>query len=159
MAQTVSLYRPDVDTVQLPFEHPDPDQDVEVIAAGFHRSRPTLNISLPKESPFSNLTPTSMLPTNYASIFQAQVEPQEKARRLKLALQRDNYQLVAYFLMLASMGSLAFFQAAKGEKFVLSAICAFLAFGTPSYLSCCIGPYALDTKRKFIVATAWEVWS
>lgn len=72
-------------------------------------------IELPQNRPFANLAPISVVPQNYATILQAHVDPQEKAKRLKKALLRDNLQLGAYFLMLSSMGSLAFFQAAKGE--------------------------------------------
>lgn len=74
-----------------------------------------MKIPVQKESPFTNLTPTSMLPENYASIFQAEVQPQVKAKRIKAALRRDNLRLGAYCLMLASMGSLAAFQACKGR--------------------------------------------
>lgn len=109
-----------MNAVPLPFGHQYGDQDVEILAGGL-QYRVSLKAKPLKDTPFSNLTPTSMLPTNYASIFRAKVDPQEKANRLKIALRRDNIQLMAYFLMLASLGSLAFFQAAKGSSQHLSA--------------------------------------
>lgn len=75
-------------------------------------------LELPRDRPFANLTPAALVPSNYATIMQAQVDPKEKAKRLKAALLRDNLQLGAYFLMLAAMGSLAFFQAAKGNQII-----------------------------------------
>lgn len=76
---------------------------------------PTLP-TLPKDRPFANLAQgTSVLPQAYATIFQATVDPLEKAKRLRLALRRDNLNLLAYCLMLACMGSLAFFQLGKGK--------------------------------------------
>lgn len=77
-------------------------------------AQPASRLQLPKDRPFANLAPSSAVPRTYATILQAQVDPQEKARKLKAALRRDNLQLAAYFLMLCSLGSLSFFQAAKG---------------------------------------------
>jgi hypothetical protein len=72
-------------------------------------------VELPKDRPFANLAPSPALPRTYANIFKSHVDGQEKARRLKAALRRDNTYLAAYLLMLFSLGSCNFFQAAKGE--------------------------------------------
>lgn len=112
--QTDSILKQPSGPVLAWFESESQERDVEILAEE-RPARPTM-LELPKDRPFANLTSTSMLPMNYASIFQAHVDPKEKARRLKLALRRDNLQLMAYFLMLGSLGSLAFFQAAKGEQ-------------------------------------------
>lgn len=107
------LQQPKIDILKN-LDYDAPDRDVEVLGDG-PRGRQLSMLELPKDRPFANLTSTSMLPMTYASIFKAQDEPKEKARKLREALRRDNLQLIAYFLMLASMGGLAFFQAAKGE--------------------------------------------
>ena len=97
---------------------PDISSDLEVLEEGSGiRSLP--KVELPKDRPFANLTSTSILPMAYASILKCHVDPKEKARRLRKALRRDNLQLLAYFIMLAFLGSLAFFQAAQGEPLTL----------------------------------------
>lgn len=89
------------------------DEDYENLANGVSQVVQP-RVELPKDRPFANLASTSSLPQTYATILRAQVDPQEKAKRLRAALRRDNIQLLAYFLMLYSMGSLAFFQVARG---------------------------------------------
>lgn len=77
--------------------------------------------TLPTDRPFANLAQgSSVLPQAYATIFQATIDPMEKAKRLRLALRRDNLNLLAYCLMLACMGSLAFFQLGKGMPALLN---------------------------------------
>lgn len=95
----------------MTFQSGGSDHDVEVLGDNIEaQASKKLDLGLKKlDRPFQNLTPTAMLPMNYASIFQAQVEPQEKARRLRRALRRDNLQLLAFMLLVAFLGSLAFF--------------------------------------------------
>lgn len=89
------------------------DEDYETLADGVSQpARP--HVELPKDRPFTNLASNSALPQAYSTILQSQANPQEKAKRLKAALRRDNTQLLAYFLMLSAMGSVALFMAAKG---------------------------------------------
>lgn len=92
------------------------DSDMETLADHTVEVRQQrVEIQLPKDRPFGNLvSPNSMLPQNYATIFQARVEPVEKARRLRLALRQDNFQLAAYTCMLSFLATLAGFQWAGG---------------------------------------------
>jgi hypothetical protein len=81
-------------------------------------NEPTASLSLPKlpkDRPFTNLASSSELPPNYAIIFESDANPRDKALRLKAALRRDNIQLIAYFLMLASYMTLTLFQLCGGK--------------------------------------------
>jgi hypothetical protein len=80
----------------------------------------TGNQILPKDRPFTNLASSAEMPPVYAAIFEANINPRDTALRLRAALRRDNLQLVAYLLMLASMASLALFQLCGG-RFLLFA--------------------------------------
>jgi hypothetical protein len=114
---TGSLTSASIVPVQLPFRRmpSSSDENLETLADGVSQPVRRSRVELPKDRPFANLAPTSSLPQTYATILRARVDPQEKAKRLRAALRRDNIQLLAYFLMLASMGTLAFFHAAKGD--------------------------------------------
>ncbi|KAK9900189.1 hypothetical protein P389DRAFT_165385 [Cystobasidium minutum MCA 4210] len=72
-----------------------------------------LPAKLPKDRPFANIVAvntTTVAPRHLQTILdQRGTSPAEKSRRLRAALRRDNQMLFAYCLLLAAMGSLAFY--------------------------------------------------
>jgi hypothetical protein len=130
--------------------------EVETLHPGAAKLKMTMpHQLLPKDRPFTNLASSAEMPPVYAAIFEANIDPVEKARNLRAALRRDNFQLCAYFLMLASLGSLALFQLCGGE---------FLAVSTPEPRNPNLilpnqGTANYGTKERFISAYSWEAWS